>query len=469
MPGMALIAILSIALIGALPIWLHCRNWGNNPKALTFPRAPVKGRRILRFRAAALILVVLMSSVGLFAYSVLTHEEIVDLMWKEEIRPLLLQRFPGLTDDQIREAHSYAYGGSVIQDLGYYPFGNKEFSNLTHYVRSGDFVSELIVESQDANEYAFALGALSHYIADIDGHPAVNEAVALHYPKLRAKYGKSVRYAQDTSAHLKTEFGFDTLQVAKNRYAPQQYHDFIGFQVSKPLLERVFLVVYGLELKDVLKNEDLAVGSYRFFISSLIPKMTQVALETHKKDLMRETPDFAKRKFLYRLSRVDYEKEWGKTYTKPGIGTRILATLLRFAPKIGPFKGLGFNNPTPQTEDLYIKSINTTTDGYRALLEEERAGRLMLPNCNLDDGSGTKAGEYSLADEAYASLLARLSAGKFNQTSPQLRVNILDFYSDLALPIETKKDASRWQGVLSDLDQLRSAPQLPPVAADPAH
>jgi Zinc dependent phospholipase C len=431
-------------------------------------RALAKSRRIVLFRAAALMLVILMASGPSFAYSVLTHEEIVDLMWKDEIRPLLLQRFPALTDDQIREAHSYAYGGSVIQDLGYYPFGDKEFSNLTHYVRSGDFVSELIVESQDADEYAFALGALSHYIADIDGHPAVNEAVALRYPKLRAKYGASVRYAQDTSAHLKTEFGFDTLQVAKNRYAPEQYHDFIGFQVSKPLLERVFPVVYGLELKDVLKNEDLAVGSYRFFISSLIPKMTQVALEAHKKDLIRETPDFDKQKFLYRLSRADYERSWGKTYTRPGIGTRILATLLRLVPKIGPFRGLGFDNPTPTTEDLYIKSINTTTDHYLALLQEVRARTLVLPNRDLDDGSETRAAEYSLADETYATLLAGLAEGKFVQTSPQLRANILAFYSDLSLPIETKKDAPRWQKVLADLDQLKSAPPLPPAGASPA-
>ena len=151
---------------------------------------------------------------------------------------------------QICEAHAYAYGGAVIQDLGYYPFGNREFSNLVHYVRSGDFVRELLLESQDVNEYAFALGALSHYASDIAGHPAINEAVAIHYPKLRAKYGKSVRYAQDKTAHLKTEFGFDTVQVARNRYASQQYHDFIGFEVSKPLLERVFPVVYGIPLKD---------------------------------------------------------------------------------------------------------------------------------------------------------------------------------------------------------------------------
>ena len=277
--------------------------------------------------------------------------------------------YPGLTEDQITEAHAYAYGGAVIQDLGYYPFGSRDFSDLVHYVRTGDFVRELLLESQDVNEYAFALGALSHYTSDIVGHPAVNQAVAIQYPKLLAKYGKSVRYAQDKTAHLKTEFGFDTVQVAKNRYASQQYHDFIGFKVSKPLLERVFPIVYGVELKDVLAHEDLAIGSYRYSVASLIPHMTQVALQTHKKDLMRETPNFAKQKFLYRLSRSEYEKQWGKDYVKPGFGTRVLSTLLRYMPKIGPFKGLGFNNPTPKTEDLYIKSINTTVDQYGVFLE----------------------------------------------------------------------------------------------------
>ena len=293
----------------------------------------------LFFRAAAIILVMLAPCVRMFAYSVLTHEEIVDLAWTSEVRPLLLQRFPNLTEDQIKEAHAYAYGGSVIQDLGYYPFGSKEFSDLVHYVRSGDFVIELLRQSQDADEYAFALGALSHYTADIDGHPAVNQAVALHYPKLRAKYGNSVRYAQDTTAHLKTEFGFDTLQVAKNRYAPEQYHDFIGFKVAQPLLERTFPVVYGLQLQDVLAHEDLAIGSYRFSVSQLIPKMTQVALQTHKKDLMRETPDFAKSKFLYRLSRSDYEREWGKDLYEAGLW--YTATSPHFCdifPRLGPSK-----------------------------------------------------------------------------------------------------------------------------------
>src|ERR1700726_3764035 len=426
----------------------------------------VKSCRLLATRVATLFLIVLLSSSPLPACSVLTHEEIVDLLWADAIRPLLLKRYPALSEDQIRDAHAYAYGGAVIQDLGYYPFGSRQFSNLVHYVRSGDFVRELLLESQDVNEYAFALGALSHYAADIIGHPAVNQAVAIEYPKLRAKYGKSVRYAENKTAHLKTEFGFDTVQVAKNRYASQQYHDFIGFQVSKPLLERVFPVVYGVELKDVLAHEDLAVGSYRFAVSRMIPEMTQVALRTHKKDLMRETPDFAKRKFLYRLSRSDYEKQWGKDYVKPGVGTRILSTLLRYMPRIGPFKGLAFNNPTPQTEDLYIKSINTTVDQYRVFLEQVRADTLVLPNCDLDSGRATKAAEYSLTDDAYAKWLGQLSERKFDRISPELRANILDFYSDLSAPIEMKKDEDDWKHVLSELDQLQSITPTPtPIAA----
>jgi zinc dependent phospholipase C len=432
-------------------------------------RATIPGSsRLHCIRVLALVLVLLMSGSGSFAYSVLTHEEIVDLLWSDEIRPLLLKRFPDLSDDQLKEAHAYAYGGAVIQDLGYYPFGSAEFSDLVHYVRSGDFVRELLLESQDADEYAFAIGALAHYVSDIDGHPAVNEAVAMHYPKLRAKYGSSVRYAQDQTAHLKTEFGFDTVQVAKNRYASQQYHDFIGFQVSKPLLERVFPVVYGVELKDVLAHEDLAVGSYRFAVSRMIPEMTKVALQTHKKDLMRETPDFSKRKFLYRLSRSDYEKDWGKDYTKPGFRIRLLSTLLRFMPKIGPFKALAFNNPTAQTEDMYFKSINTTVDHYRIYLEQVRAGTLELPNRDLDSGKATKAAEYSLTDDTYAKLLAQLAVRKFNLTTPALRADILLFYSDLSAPIETKKDTAQWQGVLVSLEQLKLVIPAPALAATAA-
>jgi hypothetical protein len=223
-----------------------------------------------------------------------------------------------------------------------------------------------------------------------------------------------------------------------------------------------------MELKDVLTHEDLAVGSYRFAVSRLIPRMTQVALQTHKKDLMRETPDFAKKKFLYRLSRSDYERQWGKDYVKPGVGTRTLSTLLRYMPKVGPFKGLAFNNPTRQTEDLYFKSINTTVDQYRTFLEEVRGDSLVLPNCDLDTGLVTTAAEYSLTDDTYAQLLDQLATRKFDRMSPGLRDNILQFFSDLSVPIDTKKDPPRWQSLLASLEELKAAVPVPTLAASPA-
>jgi hypothetical protein len=428
----------------------------------TNPRntSPAFGRgnrwRALSTRVVAFLLILILCNGPSFAYSVLTHEEIIDLLWADEIRPLLLKKYPGLTDDQIKDAHAYAYGGAVIQDLGYYPFGSKEFSDLAHYVRTGDFVRELLLEAQDVNEYAFALGALAHYSSDITGHPTVNASVAIEYPKLRKKYGKSVTYADDHTAHIRIEFGFDMVQVAKNRYTSQQYHDFVGFQVSKPSLERVLPVVYGLQLKDVISHEDLSIGSYRFAVSRLIPEMTQVALKSRKKEIMSEQPDFAKKKFLYHLSRTAYEKEWGKDYAKPGLGTRILGVLFRFIPKIGPFKSLAFNNPTPHTEDMYFKSVNATVDQYRAFLHEVSADSLRLTNCDLDDGQVTAPGEYSLADDTYAKLLEQLSERKFAGMTPQLRDNIVAFYTGPSAAIDTKKTAADRKKLDTDLDQLKT-------------
>ena len=432
------------------------------------PRSTLGLWRLRCLRLLAILLIVLICGDGSFAYSVLTHEEIVDLLWKGDIQPLLLKRYPGLSEDQLKEAHAYAYGGAVIQDLGYYPFGSIQFSDLVHYVRSGDFVRELIAQSQDANEYAFALGALAHYASDVDGHPAVNQSVAIGYPKLRAKYGNSVRYAEGKTEHIKTEFGFDLVQVSKNRYASQQYHDFIGFKVSKPLLERAFPIVYGVELKDVLTHEDLAVGSYRLGVSRMIPQMTQVALRLHEKDMVKEYPDFNKKKFLYRLSMSEYEKEWGKNYAKPDFGTRVWSIIFRFIPKIGPFKSLNFKIPTPATEDLYFKSINTSVDQYRIYLKEVGTDTLVLLNRDFDTGNVTEAGEYSLADSTYAKLLAKLADGKFDRTSADLRGNILQFYSDASVPIETKKDTDDLQEVQKQLEQLKAITSGPAGGPRPA-
>ncbi|HTK94099.1 MAG TPA: zinc dependent phospholipase C family protein, partial [Terriglobales bacterium] len=117
---------------------------------------------MLRRLASAVLVVVLVFGVlppPARAYSVLSHEELIDMAWDGSIAPLLRTKFPKATPEEIKAAEAYAYGGCVIQDLGYYPFGSKFFSDLVHYVRSGDFVMALLHDAQNLNEYAFALGA----------------------------------------------------------------------------------------------------------------------------------------------------------------------------------------------------------------------------------------------------------------------------------------------------------------------
>ena len=397
------------------------------------------------------------------AYSVLTHEEVVDLVWKDNFLPLLKKRFPAATDDDLKKAHAFAYGGSLIQDMGYYPFGNKYFSDLTHYVRTGDFIVNMINESSDLKEYAFALGALAHYSADNTGHPTVNKAVGLEFPKLRQKYGDVVTYEDDPKAHIRIEFGFDVTQVAKNRYTSDRYHDFIGFEIAKPVLERAFQDTYNIPLGDVLTKEDMAFGTFRRAISQVIPEMTRVALLTRRAEIVKETPNFRARQFRYYLSRTSYQREWGKGYRRPGWRTRLLAFILRFMPKIGPFKALDFKVPSHKTEDLYIASVDLTIENYKKLLTESSGGKLKLTNTDFDTGHDTRAGEYMLTDKTYEHLLDQLATHNFDKITAELRDNILAFYSNPTAPIHTKKNAKAWQKTQAELDKLRALPEPLPL------
>jgi hypothetical protein len=417
-----------------------------------------KSRRPWKLRSsAALGLLVLVSVQSASSYSVLTHEAIIDSTWDSAIKPLLLRQFPDSTTEELTQAHAYAYGGSIIQDLGYYPFGSKFYSDLTHYVRSGDFILNMLRESQDLDEYAFALGALAHYAADNEGHRmAVNLSVPLLYPKLDLRFGKSVTYADDPFSHLKTEFAFDVFQAAKNHYASDAYKDFIGFQVAKPVLQRAFQDTYGLRIEQVFFDLDLTIGSYRRAVGTVLPALTKVAWQIKSQEIRKDAPNITRKKFLYNLSRSSYEKHWGATYQRPGIRSRMLAGFFRIVPRVGPFKALAFKKLTPEIEQLYMASFNASIDRYRGLLADVGSGRLRLPNDNFDVGAATKPGEYKLADAAYAKLLNKLE-GHYAQMPQDLRSEILAFYQDLSLPIATKASEGDWarlQGELSYLEAI---------------
>jgi hypothetical protein len=420
---------------------------------------PNRTPRLIRiFSVAIVILLLCLSATPCGAYAVLAHEAIIDSAWGAAIRPLLLARFPDATPDQLKEAHAYAYGGAVIQDMGYYPFGSKLFSDLVHYIRSGDFVLALLHDSKSLDDYAFALGALAHYVADNDGHRlATNHAVPDLYPKLRRKYGPVVTYDENPVAHLKTEFGFDVVQVARGHYAPDDYHDHIGFEVSKALLQQAFEETYCVPLQSIFTNYDLAIGSYRLGVGSTIPAMTKVAWQLKKDDIQKEQPGETRKQFLYHLSRASYRRNWGNTYKAPGFGTRLLAFIIQIMPKIGPFKALSFRMPTPAVEQLFLQSFNQSYEDYTKLVGEESAGELDLPNDNFDTGTVTGPGEYPLADITYANLLDQLAKNHFANVSPEVRATILDFYKDPGAPYITKKNKKQWLKVQAEIDELKAA------------
>jgi len=348
---------------------------------------------MIAHKSAVFGVLVLFSVQSASSYSVLTHEAIIDSTWDSAIKPLLLKRFPASTKEELAEAHAYAYGGSIIQDLGYYPFGSKFYSDLAHYVRSGDFILNMIRESQDLKEYAFALGALSHYAADNNGHRiATNVSVPLLYPALRLKFGNSITYADDPFSHSKTEFAFDVFQAAKNRYASAAFKSFIGFQVAKPVLERAFEDTYGMKIEKIFLNLDVAIGSYRRAVGTVLPALTRVAWQIKSQEIRKEVPGITRQKFLYNLSRSSYEKNWGATYERPGIRSRMLAGFFHIVPRAGPFKAMAFKKLTPETEKLYMAGFNASIDRYRELLAGVGAGQLNLPNYNIDVGEATKAG-----------------------------------------------------------------------------
>jgi hypothetical protein len=399
--------------------------------------------RILVSSCLCGLFILLAHATNAYSYSVLTHEAVVDSMWTDSIVPLIRQRYPGLSDRDLKSAHAFAYGGSIIQDMGYYPFGSHFFTDLTHYVRSGDFVAALLRDARNANEYAFALGALSHYASDITGHPlGINRAVPMLYPKLKRKFGDEVPYAADPGVHLKTEFGFDVLQVAKGRYASDAYRDFIGFEISKPALRAAFHDTYALDLDDEFTALDLGIGSYRRTVSAVIPKMTQVAWELKKDEIEKNNPGITREKFLYNISKADYEKAWGTQYSAPGLGSKVLAFFIRIVPKVGPFKALSFRTPTPETEKLFMDSFNATIDRYRALLVNERSRGTQPPNVNLDLGKPTAAGMYKMTDDAYAKLVDELAKHQFAGVPAALRENILAFYGAKSLE-DLKSEALR--------------------------
>ena len=410
---------------------------------------------IANMRALAVILLSLSIVKPSLGCSVLSHEAVIDALWDVKLKSVLLRQFPNATKEELKQAHGYAYGGAIIQDLGYYPHGSKPFSDLTHYVRTGDFVIALISESKNLNEFAFALGAMSHYISDIEVHRfATNPGEPLLYPELRRKYGPVMTYEDNPAGHLKTEFAFDVLEVARGNFAAEAYHDFIGFYVATPVLARAFHDTYGLELQDLFHDFDRTVGSYRRAVSNTIPKATRIAWAQKRDEIQKSQPGQTQKKFIYVMSRSSYERNWGKQYDRPTAGERILAFLLKLLPPIGPLRALRFKMPMPEVEKLFMESFTRCAGQYAAALENASDENLKLEDKNYDTGSITPAGTYHLADEVQAYWLDMLAKKTFATVTPGIAEELTGYFRNVKAPIGIKQHPKKWNRVLRELNGL---------------
>ena len=396
------------------------------------------------------------------AYSVLTHQELIDLAWNDSIRPLLVSRFPHITEAQLMEAHAYAYGGSAIQDMGYYPFGKQFFSNLTHYVRTGDFIASLFRNAHNPNELAFAIGALSHYLGDNIGHSeCINPATAIEFPRLKRKYGEIVTYDESPHGHVRTEFAFDIDQLSHHRLAPAAYLSHIGIAVPREQLERAFYETYGLHLREVLGPEVPAARSYRWSVRRFIPRFAHAESVLHRKHFPPDVTDEAFNEFQRDVQQADYQAHWAASRKDAGFFTHVLAVVILILPKIGVLSDLAIRGPNRETEQMYVRSVNDTMAQFRDVLhrlKEQPDPPILLANRDLDTGDLVRPGAYALTDQTYAELLRRITAEPGRKVPFGIRRDLLAFYSNPNAPIVTKKNAKAWERVQQDLATLHEMP-----------
>jgi Zinc dependent phospholipase C len=413
-------------------------------------------RRSTLFKTIAAFALFL-SATPAIPYSVQTHEELIDLAWKQSIRPILLKQYPTLTEAQLQEAHAYAYGGCAIQDFGYYPFGNVFFSNLTHYVRAGDFILSLLRNAKTADELAFAIGALSHYIGDNIGHSSVvNRAVPIEFPKLEKKYGPVVNYAQNPHAHVQTEFAFDINQLSKRRFAPSAYLNYVGLEISSDLIHKAFFETYGLNLRDLIGRRETAVRVYRHSVRSFIPNIARAETILHKNSFPADVPSPDLSSLSSDLLQASADNNWEAYRKSPGFGSHLYAGFIFILPKIGPLKLLAIKGPNQQTEDLYIKSVNRSINALRKVLTDYDHVNLYLNNRDLDTGQFVKPGEYSPTDKTYAKLLDVITRNPANVVPTQLKHDLIAYYADPQAPIITKNNPSQWAKVQTNLKALET-------------
>lgn len=101
--------------------------------------------------------------------------------------------------------------GALSPDAGYFPRGDRLFSELAHLARTGDLARALVEEAHTSAQRAHAWGWLTHLLGDLAIHPLVNAA---HGERVHGSRARPVTSTDDEAGHMRLEYGLDAALFA---------------------------------------------------------------------------------------------------------------------------------------------------------------------------------------------------------------------------------------------------------------
>jgi hypothetical protein len=413
---------------------------------------------MLNFRCPlAILLVGLLAFVApphTYAYSILTHEQLIDLLWSSDILPMLHTRFPDARPEDLRLARKYAYGGALLADAGYYPKGEPYTANLTHYVLAGDFVTNLFRNATDVYELAFAVGALTHYVGDTIGHStATNPSVAIAFPNLVKPGGTQigtdglpeaiVTYEDGEAQYKQVEVGFDINSLNHKRFIPKKIMDRIGFDVPLQQFTYAFYQTYGLQVDFTHTDSSLNLHAYAGDAKGVITEGIYAIASKHKKDGPDESSIAELPEFQAMIANAEAEGHWNKYKRAGGFESKAMIVVLGVDPAI-PIARVEM--PITTTQRMYIRSVLQSVKLLKQILktpvapterfiplwpsDQSNSSPTSLPNFNLDTGHLEPSRAYRLTDDAYFDLLGRIVANPTWPIPPSTKTAIQTYFSD---------------------------------------
>ena len=142
------------------------------------------------------------------------------------------------------------YCGALAPDMGMLPGSDRLFTDLAHYLKTGELARCLVSKANSAIETAYAWGWVTHVLADAGLHPAINRASGDH------------SWAESPTSHMRVEFGLDFQRLGDQ---PSLGGARVRSTPGPSLLASAYMEVYGLQVDErvVARSHRVLSGAQR--------------------------------------------------------------------------------------------------------------------------------------------------------------------------------------------------------------